>query len=86
MHHREDMALGVEPLTSGPTRHLVIVQSRQIIEIDPVELAAATKKTTARAGMFTPSAKVSVVKSSFTWPLVKSRSTMSLNVGRSPAW
>ena len=51
----------------------------------PSNLRSAWKQTV-RAGMLTPSANVSVAKSSRTHPVVNRRSTISLSIGSMPAW
>ena len=43
-------------------------------------------RTTLRAGMLMPSARVSVAKTAFTRPRTKHSSTVSLNAGTRPAW
>src|SRR4028118_1278066 len=43
-------------------------------------------RTTGRAGMLMPSARVSVAKTALTRPRTKHSSTVSLNAGTSPAW
>ena len=43
-------------------------------------------KTTVRAGILIPSAKVSVANTAFTYPFWNSSSTVTLNAGSKPAW